>query len=146
MLGDSADPGIAALAASYGFSYCSRPDRGRFKKAGNLQYGFQRTTGEYILILDADFAPRSDLLAELLPYFADSRVGIVQSPQFFRGALRAELGRAGRGRGAGVVLPLGPGVAAAHPGGDLRGQLRSRPTLTPWFSGGAFAPSAATAC
>ena len=65
-------------------SYCSRPDRGRFKKAGNLQYGFQRTTGEHVLILDADFAPRSDLLAELLPYFADPRVGIVQSPQFFR--------------------------------------------------------------
>ena len=62
----------------------SRPDRGRFKKAGNLQYGFQRTTGEYILILDADFAARSDLLAELLPYFRRLAVRIVQSPQFFR--------------------------------------------------------------
>jgi cellulose synthase (UDP-forming) len=84
VLDDSADSRIAALAASHGFAYGSRPDRGRFKKAGNLQYGFQRTTGEYILILDADFSPRSDLLAELLPYFDDPRVGIVQSPQFFR--------------------------------------------------------------
>jgi cellulose synthase (UDP-forming) len=106
VLDDSADSRIAALAASYGFAYGSRPDRGRFKKAGNLQYGFHRTTGEYILILDADFSPRSDLLAELLPYFDDPR----------------------RGRGAGAVLPLGPGVAAAHPGRNLCGQLRGVPT------------------
>ena len=60
------------------------PDRGWMKKAGNLRYAFGQTSGEFILILDADFAPRADLPAELLPYlFADPSLGIVQSPQFF---------------------------------------------------------------
>ncbi len=40
------------------------------KKAGNLRYGFGCSSGEFILILDADFAPRADLPAEMLPYFA----------------------------------------------------------------------------
>ena len=47
--------------------------------------GSASAAGEYILVLDADFAPRSDLLDELLPYLeTDARTGIVQSPQFFR--------------------------------------------------------------
>src|SRR6185312_3961590 len=42
------------------------------------------TAGEHIVILDADFAPRSDFLAETLPYLDDERVAIVQTPQYFR--------------------------------------------------------------
>jgi cellulose synthase (UDP-forming) len=84
VLDDSADPEAARLAGEFGFSYWVRPNRGEYKKAGNLRYAFRRTSGEFILILDADFAPRSDLLAETLPYMQDERVAIVQSPQFFR--------------------------------------------------------------
>ena len=41
--------------------------------------------GDYILLLDADFAPRHDLLDEALPYMeAYPDTGIVQTPQFFR--------------------------------------------------------------
>ena len=36
------------------------------------------------MILDADFAPRSDFLAETLPYMDDPAIAIVQTPQFFR--------------------------------------------------------------
>jgi cellulose synthase (UDP-forming) len=72
------------LAKSLGLTYVVRPDRGRMKKAGNLQYGFGQSAGEFILILDADFAPRADLPAEIMPYFsADPSLGIVQSPQYF---------------------------------------------------------------
>ena len=55
------------------------------RKPVTVFYGFHLSSAEYILILDADFAPRPDLLNELLPYMErDRRIGIVQSPQFFR--------------------------------------------------------------
>lgn len=83
-LDDADSPGVRRLAIKFGFNYHSRPNRGWFKKAGNLRYGFERTRGEFIAILDADFRPRGDFLNELLPYFdTDPSVGIVQSPQYF---------------------------------------------------------------
>jgi cellulose synthase (UDP-forming) len=73
---------VAALARQHGFHYIAR--RGNeFKKAGNLQYAFERSAGDYILILDADFVPREDFLFETVPYFQDEAVGIVQTPQYF---------------------------------------------------------------
>ncbi|MEJ8639742.1 glycosyltransferase family 2 protein [Streptomyces sp. MS2.AVA.5] len=85
VLDDSGNAQVRALAADFGFRYTTRPNRGWFKKAGNLHFGFDRTDGTYILILDADFAPRADLLHELIPYMAaDERLAIVQSPQYFR--------------------------------------------------------------
>jgi cellulose synthase (UDP-forming) len=85
VLDDAAAPGLARLAGDLGLEYLTREERGWFKKAGNLQFGFQNSSGDFILILDADFAPRADLLDELLPYFdQDPRLGIVQSPQHFQ--------------------------------------------------------------
>jgi cellulose synthase (UDP-forming) len=55
-----------------------------YKKSGNLRYAFARTSGEYLVIFDADFAPRPDFLAETLPYMDDPATAIVQTPQFFR--------------------------------------------------------------
>jgi cellulose synthase (UDP-forming) len=84
VLDDGDDADAQRVARSFGFTYIVRPDRGWMKKAGNLRHAFGQTSGEFILILDADFAPRADLPAELLPYLsADSSLGIVQSPQFF---------------------------------------------------------------
>jgi cellulose synthase/poly-beta-1,6-N-acetylglucosamine synthase-like glycosyltransferase len=83
VLDDSARPEVAALAEKYGLTYRTRPNRGEFKKAGNLRFGFEQSTGDLILVLDADFVPRPDMLTELAPYFDDPQVGIVQSPQFF---------------------------------------------------------------
>ncbi|KOU22635.1 glycosyl transferase family 2 [Streptomyces sp. WM6372] len=85
VLDDSASPELRAMAGEFGFRYATRSNRGWFKKAGNLHFGFGRTDGTYILVLDADFAPRADLLHELLPYLAaDEQLAIVQSPQYFR--------------------------------------------------------------
>ncbi len=72
------------LADELGLRYLSRPQARAYKKSGNLRYGFARTSGEYLVILDADFAPRADFLAETLPYFADAAIAIVQTPQYFR--------------------------------------------------------------
>ena len=85
VLDDSASPELKAMAREFGFAYARRPNRGWFKKSGNLWFGFQVSYGDYILLLDADFAPRHDLLDEALPYMEDDpRIGIVQTPQFFR--------------------------------------------------------------
>jgi cellulose synthase/poly-beta-1,6-N-acetylglucosamine synthase-like glycosyltransferase len=84
VLDDKGSSEVKQLAEKYGFDYISRPNRGELKKAGNIRYAFAQTTGEYILILDADFCPRPDMLNEMLPYFLiESDVAIVQSPQFF---------------------------------------------------------------
>jgi cellulose synthase (UDP-forming) len=85
VLDDGASEEVAAMAARFAFAYLVRPNRGWYKKAGNLRHAFSHSDGDFILILDADFAPRADIAAEMLPYFdADPRLGIVQSPQFFR--------------------------------------------------------------
>jgi cellulose synthase (UDP-forming) len=85
VLDDSADPILKTLARDFGFAYASRPNRGWYKKSGNLLYGYLISEGDYVLLLDADFAPRADLLAETLPYLAAfPEIGILQTPQFFR--------------------------------------------------------------
>jgi cellulose synthase (UDP-forming) len=103
VLDDGASEAAAAMAADCHFAYLARPDRGWMKKAGNLRHGFANSGGEFILILDADFAPRADLPLEMLPYLAaNPSLGIVQSPQFFRVHRRQSWTE----RGAGAVQEL----------------------------------------
>lgn len=84
VLDDGADPDLKAMARTFGFAYATRPDRGWYKKSGNLLFGFEISESEFILLLDADFAPRHDLLDETLPYMAAyPEIGIVQTPQYF---------------------------------------------------------------
>jgi cellulose synthase (UDP-forming) len=99
--GDSA--AAAAAVREFGFTYTVRPNRGWFKKAGNLRHGYELTHREFIAIFDADFCPRPDFLDHLLPYHdADPGLGIVQSPQFFRHDARQTWVE----RGAGAVQEL----------------------------------------
>lgn len=81
---DDGDSDLAEqMAAEVGFSYIRREVH-EFKKAGNLNYAFLRTNREQIVVFDADFRPRPDFLANTLPYMDDPKIGIVQTPQFFR--------------------------------------------------------------
>jgi cellulose synthase (UDP-forming) len=99
VLDDGADVRLRAMAMDFGYTYLVRPDRGWMKKAGNLRHGFASSDGDFILILDADFTPRADLPAEMLPYFgADPSLGIVQSPQYFH--TRGRMSWMERGAGA----------------------------------------------
>jgi cellulose synthase (UDP-forming) len=103
VLDDSANAQIKAMAREFGFVYATRPNRGWYKKSGNLWFGFQISEGDYILLLDADFAPRHDLLDETLPYMtAYPDTGIVQTPQFFH----VEDDQTWIERGAGAVQEL----------------------------------------
>ena len=103
VLDDGMSQAACDLAMSFGFRYLVRPNRGYYKKAGNLRHAFSESSGEFILILDADFAPRPDLPTEMLPYFdLDPTLGIVQSPQYFRTHARQSWTE----RGAGAVQEL----------------------------------------
>jgi len=84
VLDDGPSEEASLLAPSFGFGYVRRPQLRYHKKAGNLNYAFARTHGEHVVVFDADFRPRADFLAELLPYMDDPGIGLVQSPQFFR--------------------------------------------------------------
>ncbi|WP_310649868.1 glycosyltransferase family 2 protein [Gordonia amicalis] len=83
VLDDAAREEVHDLAASFGFDYVVRPDRGHLRKAGNLRHACRISHGELIVIFDADFCPRSDFLGHLVPYLDDPQVAIVQSPQCF---------------------------------------------------------------
>ncbi len=61
----------------FDISYHHRADRTGFK-AGALEAGLKKSSGELILIFDADFAPRPDCIRRMIDYFTDERVGMVQ--------------------------------------------------------------------
>lgn len=84
VLDDGAKEEVRQLARVHGFEYIRRDNRPQLKKAGNLRWAFSRTSGEILVIFDADFCPRSEFLRETTPYFADEKVAILQTPQFFR--------------------------------------------------------------
>jgi cellulose synthase (UDP-forming) len=85
VLDDGASDVVQGLASEYGFNYIRRPNRGELKKAGNLRHAFTQTEGEFILVFDADFVPRTDFLRESIFYFElNPSNAIVQTPQFFR--------------------------------------------------------------
>ena len=83
VLDDAGRDEVAALADEFGFAYVRRSSRGHLRKAGNLRHAFAGSSGEVIVIFDADFCPRRDFLAHLMPYLDDPQVAIVQSPQCF---------------------------------------------------------------
>ncbi len=57
--------------------YIHRRDRTGFK-AGALDNGLRTATGEIILILDADFLPKPEMLEQTVHYFVDPRIAVVQ--------------------------------------------------------------------
>ena len=83
VLDDSARKEVRDLADKYGFQYIVRPHPGEMKKAGNLTHALGITTGDFIAVIDADFAVRPEFLYETMPYFSDPKVGIVQTAQYY---------------------------------------------------------------
>jgi len=82
ILDDGNRPEMRELAESNGIGYVTRgadwtPDMPRHAKAGNLNNALMVTSGEYLLILDADQIPEPDILDKTLGYFNDDRVALV---------------------------------------------------------------------
>lgn len=85
VLDDGHRPAVRELAESLGARYLSRPDN-THGKAGNLNHAYRHTSGDLIVSFDADFVPQQDFLTNLLGYFSDSKVALVQVPQRYYNA------------------------------------------------------------
>jgi cellulose synthase/poly-beta-1,6-N-acetylglucosamine synthase-like glycosyltransferase len=65
-------------AEGFDIEHVHRVDRTGFK-AGALKGGLDTAKGDFILILDADFVPTTDLLMETIHFFTDPKIGMIQS-------------------------------------------------------------------
>ncbi|MFN4907732.1 MAG: cellulose synthase family protein [Bacteroidota bacterium] len=65
-------------AEGFDIKHIHRTNRQGYK-AGALKEGLAVAKGEFIAIFDADFVPKKDFLRKTVAYFADSKVGMVQT-------------------------------------------------------------------
>lgn len=82
VLDDGRREWLRTFCAEKGAGYLTRDDN-KHAKAGNINAALQRTDGDFVMILDADFVPRHDMLYRMMGFFDDPRVGIVQAPHSF---------------------------------------------------------------
>ncbi len=86
VLDDGGRAEVEQRARELGFEYLSRPKAGlplRDRKAGNLNYGLDRSSAEFVLTLDADHEIQRDALRPMAGYMKFPRVAFVQSKQRF---------------------------------------------------------------
>lgn len=82
LLDDGQRPNLQELCSKYEIQYIGKPNNDGYK-AGNLNYAFQRTQEDFIVILDADTRPFPDMMGHLTGYFREQQVAWVQSPQWY---------------------------------------------------------------
>lgn len=82
VLDDGRRDWVGDLARAAGAAHVTRADNAH-AKAGNINAALVRTTGEFILVLDADFVPQRNMLMRMMGFFDDPKVGIVQAPHTF---------------------------------------------------------------
>lgn len=82
VLDDGRREWVRELCEELGARYVTRPDT-RGAKAGNINHALTISRGEFIGIMDADFVPSPWYIHDLLPYFEDPDVALVQAPQEF---------------------------------------------------------------
>ncbi len=74
---------LTKLAADIGVTYHTRA-KNLHAKAGNMNSAMANTTGELVVVFDADHVPMPDFLQETVGYFrADPRLFLCQTPHFF---------------------------------------------------------------
>src|SRR5688572_24364732 len=64
-------------AKGYPIRYIHRDNREGYK-AGALAAGLKEASGEFIAIFDADFLPPKDILHNVIHYFMEEKIGMVQ--------------------------------------------------------------------
>jgi cellulose synthase (UDP-forming) len=82
VLDDGDSDELRAACAEEGVGYLRREDHSH-AKAGNINAALRRTSGEFVVILDADHVPSPDFLLRALPHMHDPLVAFVQTPQAF---------------------------------------------------------------
>jgi cellulose synthase (UDP-forming) len=115
VLDDGRRPSMRRVAEEEGVHYITRTNNVGFK-AGNLRNAMEQTSGDFIVICDADTRLFPTILEHTLGYFRDRDVAWVQTPQWFYDIpegvglpdwLARRLGRAGRAIGRGIEAVIG---------------------------------------
>jgi cellulose synthase (UDP-forming) len=125
VLDDGKRPAMRQVAEEEGVGYLTRPTNVGFK-AGNMRNGMEHTSGDLIVVCDADTRPFPELLEETLGYFRNPRVAWVQTPQWFYDldegtplpdflGRSLRLGALGRALGRAVERVAGPVNVGADP-------------------------------
>jgi len=82
ILDDGRREAMRLVAEEEGVNYITRENNVGFK-AGNLRNALEETSGDFIVICDADTRPFPSILQNTLGYFRDPDVAWVQTPQWF---------------------------------------------------------------
>ena len=115
VLDDGKRDEMKAVCAEENVGYITRTSNEGFK-AGNLRNAMEQTSGDFIVICDADTRPFPTILERTLGYFRDPKVAWVQTPQWFFDLpegktldelLGKKLGRCGAGFGRMVQKCVG---------------------------------------
>ena len=93
LLDDGRDSALAEAASRLGAQYLTR-DGSRDHKAGNINAALAHTRGEFVAIFDIDHVPAPAFLNRTLGFFADQRVGFVQTMMTFSNARENALAEA----------------------------------------------------
>ncbi len=116
VLDDGRRAAMQEVAEAEGANYITRGDNIGYK-AGNLRNAMAQTSGDFVVICDADTRPFPNLVTETLGYFRDPRMAWVQTPQWFwdippgvplPAALARRFGRLGAAIGNRVEALIGP--------------------------------------
>jgi cellulose synthase (UDP-forming) len=73
---------VEEMVTALGARYVSRSEHDH-AKAGNLNHALALVQTELIAVFDADHVPDPEFLTRTVPYFADERLALVQTPQHF---------------------------------------------------------------
>ena len=82
ILDDGRSDDVQALAEELGCHYVRRLSSNG-AKAGNINHALSITKGEFFCVFDADFVPKPEFLVETVPFFVNSNVAFVQTPQTY---------------------------------------------------------------
>lgn len=116
VLDDGHRAAVQQMAEEEGVNYITRENNIGFK-TGNLRHAMAKTSGDFILICDADTRPFPTILERTLGYFRDADVAWVQTPRWFydlpegkpfRRWLRHHLGKPGFWIGRSIEALAGP--------------------------------------
>ena len=95
---------VERLAERLGINCITRTTPGG-AKAGNINNALRLTHNPYIAVFDADHVPHPDFIEKTIGYFAEPRMGFVQSPQFYK---NRDLNEVTRGSWEQQALFFGP--------------------------------------
>ncbi len=99
VLDDGDRPWLRTQCAQWGALYMAR-GMNTHAKAGNLNHALASTEADFLVLMDADFAAFSHFVTATLPYFADSRLAVLQTPQSF---YNPDLAQQNLGLGGGIA-------------------------------------------